>query len=403
MGFATVSRFLSIFILSAFLSTTAFAFDASEYVAKIQNMASARGVALRFGSMEPVGEAGFILKDVTVQGPKANPPARIAKIRLEGIEELPGNSFAANVVEFEGISLVSKTADNKEIIISIAGGIGKDVYFADPLQVDAPFFHYPRNTYDIRDISVSVGGKNAITIKSISTDVVFDIDAKKQTVALAVDEIDVNLKLGDNPEFNTRREALGYENLLMAIAISGSWDMNSGKVVIDKYSLDVKDAGRLNLSGAMSGYTEELAIRFRKLSAELQATTNPKEIQKKNIALLGMLSQLSLDSLEVSYKDATLVDRVLELQSAQMGMQKMDLIKMLPTMLPMVAAPLQNPKFIGALAGNVAKFLNQPGDFTISANPSRSIPFTEIMITGSTQPHTLIDLLGVVVSANEGK
>ncbi|PCI04499.1 MAG: hypothetical protein COB78_09360 [Hyphomicrobiales bacterium] len=403
MGFATVFRFSSVFLLSAFLSTTAFAFDAAEYVAKIQNMANARGVALRFGSMEPVGDAGFVLNDVSFQGPKGNPPAKIVKIRLEGIEELPGNSFAASLVEFEGFSLVSSTTDDKEIIVTIVGGVGKDVYFADPLQADAPFFHYPRSTYNIADMSVSVGGKNLVTIKSISTDMIFDADAKKQTMAMGVNEIDINLKLGEDPAFNARRKALGYENLLMAIAISGSWDMNTGKVVIDKYSFDAKDAGRLTLSGAISGYTEALAIRFRKLSAELQTTIDPKELQQKNIALLGMMSQLSLDNLEFSYKDASLVDRILDLQSEQMGMPKSDLVRMIPTMLPMFAAPLQNPEFIGALAGNVAKFLNRPGDISISAKPSRSIPFTEIMIAGSTQPHTLIDLLGVVVKANEGK
>lgn len=403
MGFESVFRFSSVFLLSALLSTTAFAFDAEEYVAKIQNMASARGVALRFGSMEPVGDAGFVLNDVTFQGPSGNPPAKVAKIRLEGIEELAGNSFAASLIEFEGFSLVSATTDNKEIIVTVVGGIGKDVYFADPLQADAPFFHYPRSTYNIADMSVTVGGKNIVTIKSISTDMIFDGDAKKQTIALGVNEIDINLKLGDDPAFNARREALGYDNLLMAIAVSGSWDMGSGKVVIDKYSVDAKDAGRLTLSGAISGYTEALAIRFRTLSAELQAITDPKELQQKNIALLGMLSQLSLDKLEFSYKDASLVDRVLEVQSKQMGMPKSDLVKMLPSMLPMFAAPLRNPEFIGALAGNVAKFLNQPGDISISANPSRSIPFTEIMIAGSTQPHTLIDLLGVMIKANEGK
>ena len=403
MGFATAFRFSSVFLLSAFLSTTAFAFDAAEYVAKIQNIASARGVALRFGSMEPVGDAGFILNDVTVQGPHGNAPAKITKIRIEGIEELPGNSFAASVIEFEGFSLVSNTTDNKEIIVTVVGGIGENVYFADPIQSDAPFFHYPRTTYNVEGMNVTVGGNEIVSVKSISAEMTADADTKKQAFAMGVDEIDVNLKLGNDPAFNARREALGYDKLLMAIAISGSWDMGSGKVVIDQYSFDAKDAGRLTLSGAFSGYTEALAIRFRTLSAELQSVTDPKELQRKNIAMLGMMSQLSLDSLSLSYKDASLVDRVLELQSAQMGMPKSDLVKMIPTMLPMFAAPLQNPKFIGALAGNLAKFLNRPGDISISAKPSRSIPLTEIMIAGSTQPHTLIDLLGVVVKANEGK
>lgn len=403
MGFATVFRFSSVFLLSAFLSTTAFAFDAAEYVAKMQNIASARGVALRFGSMEPVGDAGFVLNDVTIQGPTGSPPAKVLKIRLENIEELPGNSFAAGLIEFEGFSVVSTTTDNKEIIVTVVGGVGKDIYFADPLQADAPFFHFPKSTFVMDEMNITVGGNRMATMKSLTTDMAYDAETKKQTMSFGIINVDVNLKLGDDPAFNARREALGYDSLFVDILIDGSWDMKSGKVVVNNYSLDAKDAGRLSIAGAISGYTEALAIRFRTLSAELQSITDPKELQKKNIALLGMLSQLSLDNLTLSYKDASLADRVLELQSKQMGMPKDDLVKLLPTMLPMVAAPLQNAEFIGSLAGNVAKFLNQPGDISISANPSRPIPFTEIMISGSTQPHKLIDLLGVTVKANEGK
>lgn len=406
MGFATVFRFSSVFLLSAFLSTfstAAFAFDAAEYVAKIQNMASARGVALRFSSMESVGDAGFILNDVTIQGPTGNPPAKIDRLRMEGIAELDGNSFAADIITFEGFSLVSSTADNKEIIITIAQGGGKNVYFADPADANAPLTKYPNSTYGMKDLIVSVGGKNLTTIKSFFSDMNFDKDLKKLSFEAGVNGIDINLELGDDAQFTARRKALGYDHIALSVEMAGSWDMNTGKMVITNYSFDAEEAGRLSMAFAFSGYTEALALRFRTLSAELQSITDPKEQQKRSIAMLGMLSQLSLDSLSLSYKDASLVDRILELQSKQMGMPKSDLVKMLPTMLPMFAAPLQNPEFIGALAGNVAKFLNRPGDISISANPSRSIPFTEIMIAGSTQPHTLIDLLGVVIKANEGK
>lgn len=403
MGFVTVFRFSSVFLIAAFLSTTAFAFDAAEYVAKIQNMSNARGVALRFGSMEPVGDAGFVLNDVTIQGPKGNPPAKIDQIRMEGIAELDGNSFAAEIITFEGFSLVSSTTDNKEIIITVAQGGGKNVYFADPADADAPLTRYPNSTYGMKDLTVSVGDNNLATIKSFFSDTKFDEKSKILSFEGGVNGIDINLELGEDAQFTARRKALGYDHLALSIELAGSWDMNTGKMAITNYSFDAEEAGRLSMAFAFSGYTEELALRFRTLSAELQTITDPKEQQKRSVAMLGMLSQLSLDNLSLSYKDASLVDRILELQSKQMGMPKSDLVKMLPTMLPMVAAPLQNPEFIGALAGNLAKFLNKPGDISISANPSRSIPFTEIMIAGSTQPHTLIELLGVVVKANEGK
>lgn len=403
MGFATVFRFFPVFLLSTFLSTTAFAFDAAEYVGKIQNLANARGVAIRYGSMEPVGEAGFVLNDVTIQGPQGNPPAKVARIRIEGIEELAGDSFAAALVKFEGFSVISRSKDNKEIIVSVVGGTGKDVYFANPQQGDAPFFHFPKTSYEVRSLTVSVDGIDLITIASLLSNSTSDTDTKKQTFDASVNGIDVNLESSNNPRFNANRRAMGYDSLSMDVAISGSWDMNSGKIVIDNYSIDAKDAGRLSVSAGISGYTEELAVRLRKLTAQLQTTGNPKERQRINIALLGMFSQLYVDNLKISYIDASLVDRILEFRAAQMGMQKSELVTMLPTMLPMIAAPLQNPEFIGSLAGNVAKFLNQPGDISISFNPSRPIPLTQLVVTGSTQPHKLIEMLGVTVDANVGK
>jgi len=192
MGFATVFRFSSVFLLSAFLSSSAFAFDAAEYVAKIQNIASARGVAFRYGSMEPVGDAGFILNDVTIQGPKRNPPAKITQIRMEGIEELPGNSFAAKIIAFEGFSLVRATAENKEVIVTIEQGGGKNVYFADPAIADAPLTIFPTSTYGMKNLMVSVDGKNLTNVQSFFSDVKFDADSKFMSFELGINGVDIN-------------------------------------------------------------------------------------------------------------------------------------------------------------------------------------------------------------------
>lgn len=399
-----VFRFLFVFLISFVVSNSAFAFDAKEYVEKLQQTASARGVTITYGSLEPLGDAGFIINDVVVEGIFQQidgiPPTKIKQIRVEGVEELSGNSFAAKLVEFGEFSASSTTKDGKPVLINIANGKGENIYFADPADLSAPIVYFPTTTYQMGEMTTSIDGKQLLTVKSFFTKTELDPETRILSAEVNIDEIDVNLKMSDDPEFVAQREALGYDHMLTAVALSGSWDMKAGLLEVSNYSLDVKDAGRLKVKALFSGYTEELAMRFRTLNAEIQTTQDPTERKGKTFAMMAMMSQIALNNMSLTFEDKSLTDRMLTIQAAKMGMAKSDLAQMLPTIIPRYAMVLQNPEFIGMLAGNVAKFLDNPGDISIHASPPQPVPLTTIMITGATQPEAIINLLNVGIEAN---
>ena len=399
-----VFRLLFVFLISFVFSNSAFAFDAKEYVEKLQQSASARGITITYGSLEPLGDAGFIINDVVVEGIFQQidgiPPTKIKQIRVEGVEELSGNSFAAKLVEFGEFSASSTTKDGKPVLINIANGKGENIYFADPADLSAPIVYFPSTTYQMGEMTTSIDGKQLLTVKSFFTKTELDPETRILSAEVNIDEIDVNLKMSDDPEFVAQREALGYDHMLTAVALSGSWDMKAGLLEVSNYSLDVKDAGRLKVKALFSGYTEELAMRFRTLNAEIQTTQDPTERKGKTFAMMAMMSQIALNNMSLTFEDKSLTDRMLTIQAAKMGMAKSDLAQMLPTIIPRYAMVLQNPEFIGMLAGNVAKFLDNPGDISIHASPPQPVPLTTIMITGATQPEAIIDLLNVGIEAN---
>jgi len=189
-------------------------------------------------------------------------------------------------------------------------------------------------------------------------------------------------------------------DLSLKLTASGNWNMNSGRVEISEYQLEAAAVGSISISGAIGGYTESFAKQMRSLSA-FSPDADFKQRQIPGMQIFAMMSGLTFENLTIKYNDASLANRMLDSQAQIRGITRDELTKNLSSTLPMVAAPLQNPQFIGMLTKKVSSFLASPGNFSISATPDQPMPIASILAAGARSPHTLIDTLNVVVKANQ--
>jgi len=392
-------RLSVVLLMTTLFASPASAFDADSFVGKFSSTFSSLGIGVTYGSLEPVGDDGVVLKDIQFLLNKVPEPIKIRSLVIEGIKELDGGGFTAQSYATQGISFVG-AGDEGELIVTMAGATGSNLYYPDPANTDAPMFLFPTSEQTFQGLDVNINGASIVSGGDIVASTNYDkssgiVSSEFQLVGLKTD-----LTLIDEPSFTMQRQALGYDKLSMNMAIAGTWDMNTGRVEIEKYDFGADEAGKLSLKLALSGYTEALAKQLRALSVQVQGGSE-QEQQMANMQVLGMLSQLSFESMQLSFKDASLTDRVLELQAQMMGRSKEELVEMVPAMVPMMTSALQNPNFTSAVSAAAGAFLSNPGDITISANPGRLVPVTELMAASAAAPQTLIDLLKIEVKANE--
>jgi hypothetical protein len=77
--------------------------------------------------------------------------------------------------------------------------------------------------------------------------------------------------------------------------------------------------------------------------------------------------------------------------------------EMLKGMTPIVLAQYNIPKLQTMVSEAVNTFLDNPGSFTISAQPANPVPFPMIMGAAMGAPNTLPEVLGVTVEANQAE
>jgi hypothetical protein len=191
--------------------------------------------------------------------------------------------------------------------------------------------------------------------------------------------------------------SLGLAEINAKIAAQGSWNPADGKLTISEESFDVQNAGKLNFQFDISGYTPALLKQMQELAKQNAGKTDASN----GMAMMGLMQQLTLNSVSLRFDDASLTGKLLDFASKQMGQPKDAIINQYKGMVPMMAAQLQDPEFITMISNAANAYLDNPKSIEIKVAPSAPVPFAQIMATGMAQPQALIKTLGVQVLANQ--
>jgi hypothetical protein len=204
---------------------------------------------------------------------------------------------------------------------------------------------------------------------------------------------------GAGEEAETFAEKLDYDELSGTLTGGGSWNAQTGDLEIEQVKLSLEDAGTLTFSESITGYTPDFIQSVVQLQERM--ANQPDNSEAWTAATLGLISQLNLANLEVTYEDASLTDRILEHYASLSGQSREQLVATLEGMLPPMLGGLQNQELQNEIATALSRFLKDPTSISLSLDPAQPVPAPQILGAALGAPATLPDILNLSVTAGE--
>jgi hypothetical protein len=393
MHFVRSVFFTTSLLAFSFATPTFAAVDAQKFMDNLSTKLALYGLNAKADSVESQG-VDIVLKGLKIGPATGADPITIAEVKLEGVTEKDGGYIVAQIAapaaqypvtegtwDFGGAAVVNVSIPSPDASDPLGGLI-----WYDSIKMNPSKFSTSEGVEFIRLGSLEATN-SPYAADQLITFSLKPFDVYINAIAAAKDD-------AASKEVMT---SLGLAEINAKIAAEGSWNPTDGKLTISEESFDVQNAGKLNFKFDISGYTSELIKQVQELNKQNAGKTDASN----GMAMMGLMQQLTLNSVSIRFDDASLTGKLLDLASQKMGQPKEALINQYKGMLPVMAAQLQDPEFVTMLSNAANAYLDNPKNIEIKVAPSAPVPFAQIMATGMAQPQALIKTLGVQVIANQ--
>jgi hypothetical protein len=393
MHFVRSAIFATSVLALSFATPTFAAVDAQKFMDIFSAKLASYGMSAKADSVEAQGE-DIVLKGLKIGPASGADPVTIAEVKLEGVTEKDGDYLIAQIAapaaqypvpegvwDFGGAAVTNVRVPALDASDPLGG-----IIWYDSVKMNPSKFSTSEGVEFIRLGSLEATN-SPYTADQSMTFSLKPFDVYINAIAAAKDD-------ATNKEVMT---SLGLAEINAKIAASGSWNPVDGKLEISEESFDVQNAGKLNFKFAISGYTPQLIKQMQDLAKQSAGKTDASN----GMMMMGLMQQLTLNSVSIRFDDASLTAKLLDLASQKLGQPKEALINQYKGMLPVMAAQLQDPEFVTMLSNAVNAYLDNPKNIEIRTESAAPIPFAQIMATGMAQPQALIKTLGVKVIANQ--
>lgn len=373
-------------------STSVLAADAQAFADRLKAVAAKTGAPLSFAGAESEGE-NVVLKGVTLgAGPDA---ANVGDITFENVTGSDAEGWKVERVPFEDFK---KTEANKEAAITgmvVEGLQIAGTSAASALPGEAQYFF---DSASIESVKVTEGGKDLFSLTG--TDITNSVTAGSGEIASSFTLGDFAIDFAALPADDTTKamQAIGYPQLSGNGSVDSTWDPKTGELSLDPFELNVEDAGKLSFAFQLNGYTAAFSKSLQQIQEQMAA--DPKGAENSGMAIIGLVSQLSIASMQLDFTDDSLTNKLLDFYAKQGGQTKEQLIDGITGMMPAVLASLQNPDFQTEVTTAVDTFLKDPKSLTISVDPDAPVAATQIIGAAMGAPQTLPTVLSLGVTAN---
>jgi hypothetical protein len=392
-----VRPLLRAFAASSLLVVLPFAAQAADPAAvagRLKEAFSRQGVELQWKGIQ--GDTSSMTLSGVTAGPagEEDKRANIGDVTLTGITEEGGDYVIGHV------ALPTYSVERPGGRLDMTGVSISGLHLPPPDSTDPMDSVTLYDKAEIGEISVKHDGKQVFDLTGFHVDVTRPQGSNPLKFNGAAQKFTADLSNVDDPKSKAAIEALGYQNVEGDFAMAGSWAPKTGEASLDTYRLTVKDAGTLDISLKMGGYTPEFIRSMQAIRNKMaEAPQDKKGMQ--GLAMLGLLQQLSFTSLSIRFDDDSLTGKIMEYIAQQEGMQKSDVANQAKAMLPFALAKLHNPELTAQVTNAVSKFLDDPKNLSIVASPPNPVPFAMIAAGAMSAPQQLPETLGVKVIANQ--
>ena len=373
-------------------STSALAADAQAFADRLKAVATESGATLNFASAESAGE-NVVVKGVTVgAGAEATP---LGDITFENVTGSNAEGWKSTRIP---IADVDKTNENKKAVVT--GAVVEGFQLAgtegtSKLPGEAQYFF---DSAAVESVKISEGGKDLFSLSGTSLTNSVEAGSGKISTAFTLGDFALDFAAMPADETTKMMQDLGYPQLSGSSSIASSWDPKSGELSLDPFEVTLEDAGQFSFDFQLNGYTPAFSKSLQQI--QKQMASDPAGAENSGMAIIGLISQLSIASLNLGFTDDSLTGKLLDFYSKQGGQTRDQLIAGITGMLPGVLGSLQNPEFQTEVTTAVDTFLKDPKSITIGANPDSPVAATALMGAAMGAPQTIPTVLQLEVTAN---
>ena len=382
----------------ALLATTqwAAALDAEDFAKKFAAAYAAQGAEITYGSASGQGDT-IVINDVTMEMPGEEEGLNFGDLTFNGVSEdgsggYKAESLTEDKIEFSAEDVTFSVSDlkveNLHVPAEPGGNTLDDLLFYDAVSTGPIVLNVEGSDVFQASRSVTKTSKNSDNTR-------VDFDAR-------IDGLEVDLGAVEDAQARQAIDGMGYQNINGDIVINGYWALPTGEITLSEYALTLDDVGRLDLQFSISGYTLEFIKGLQQMQEQMASQTDDAKAQQAmGLAMMGMMQQLTFNSMSIRFDDASLTNKILDMVASQQGMSRDQMVQGLQGMLPLVLAQLQNPEFQQQVTEAVSLYLSDPKSIEISAKPDAPLPFASIAGSAMGAPQTLPQVMNVSVTANQ--
>ncbi|PYB70951.1 hypothetical protein [Rhizobium wuzhouense] len=379
------------------LSAQAFALDGADLLKKINASYAAGGAAITADTIEVNGE-DVVLKGVKFgMAKEAETPLKLDELTLQGVTEEDGGAYYIERVDFPEVNVTEEKSTFSVSDLYLAGIYVPGSEKAEG--INSLMFYEEAHSGPVK---VTVDGKPVFSMGEATGTMSLSDDEKTISFEGSATGVNADLSTVEDPKSKEAIEALGLKTLDGNLNMSGSWEVETGTIDVEDYSIDFANVGKLSMSFGISGYTLDLVKQMQEQARTMQAQPENQQAQQAaGLAMLGLVQQLSLIDAKIRFEDAGITKRGLDYAGKSQGTDGAQMGQMVKGMVPLLLAQAK----LGALQNEVSTavntYIDNPKALTIVAAPANPVAFPMIMGAAMGAPETIPALIGVKVTAND--
>ncbi|MCP4314634.1 MAG: DUF2125 domain-containing protein [Hyphomicrobiales bacterium] len=373
-----------------------FAVDADDFAKKFVAAYASGGMKIDYSGVSDQG-SDIVLQNVTV-GMEGEPERlRLGDLTFNGVEDDGSGGYEVKTLTEDSIDF-----SNEEVQFTLKDLVVNNLRIPAEAKMETIDDVLYYDSVTTGPMVVTVEGSNVFQIAKSSATVSNNSDNTRMDFKARADGLEIDLSDVKDAEAQQAINGMGYQYVGGDLVVDGFWSLPTGELTVSEYALTLNDVGRIDLKLSISGYTLDFVRGIQQLQENMAKQANDEKAQQAmGLAMLGMMQQLTFNSLSLRFDDASVTNKVLDMVAGQQGMSRDQMVQGLQGMLPFVLGQLQNPDFQTKVTEAVSLYLADPKNIEVIAQPDSPLPFATIAGSAMGAWQTLPDVLNVSVTANQ--
>ena len=347
----------------------------------VETMSKVSGDTITYESASFSDELNaVVLENVSLLRARAKRPSLIVQTTtIVEPEMMENGGFSAQEIKAENIKIQTRASFG---MVASANASNVFVQPADQVAEGAlsQWFKYDKSA--IRNIQLGgTADAPVLTIEELDTIVSINDNNIPVKGDVSLNGLVVHMDRLSKTRVKNAFADLGYEQLKISLKAKGSYTPEDKLLSVEQFVLSGEDSGTLSITADIGGIPESF----------MASPLDPRTI----------IATASIGKLLIDFQDHSITNRVLGLQAKKMGVAPEALAAQLSGALPFFLIALQNEAFQKQVAEAVTSYLSDPKSFAITVNPEKPTPFIQIFAALTSAPGTVVDLLGLNLTANQ--